>query len=81
MTKESPHTARVRAIYSSGPSGDRPNMIKPGTFGDGQPRMGTKPENVHRGERPEYGSPEGRKHREELRERPSAKPHRRFPNR
>jgi len=80
MANESPHTARSRALLNHGVT-HKVTMIQPGTFGDGQPQMGTKPENIHRGERPEYAGPEGLKHREELRERLSAKPHRRFPNR
>lgn len=70
-------TERAHELYGDGPHVDEElkpaaTMIKPGKFSDGQDRMGTEPANVHRGPRPGYESPEGRKHREELRERPLA---------
>ena len=78
MSQESPHTERAKELYDTdGPRIDAdlkptPTMIEPGHFSDGQDRMGTRPENIHRGGRPDYDSHHGHKYREDRRSRPSA---------
>jgi hypothetical protein len=87
MVKESPHTARAKELYdTNGPRIDAsmkpiPTPIRPGHLSDGQPRTGVKPETVHHDKGRPYDHPHGHAYREDLRERPSAKPLRSFAKR
>jgi hypothetical protein len=49
-----------------------------GEYPDGQTQHGINPGSVHRGEGKPYDHPHAHKYREDLRSRPSAKPHRIF---
>jgi hypothetical protein len=80
---DSPQTSRARSLYHDGPRIDEnlkpvPTRITPSSFSDGQDRMGTPRSNEHRDAPLHYAHPKARAYREDLRARPSAKPHRIF---
>jgi hypothetical protein len=83
MTSKSPQTPRAREIFTHNgqPSTIQPNAIGPGTFSDGQPRMGINQGTIHHDQGHHYDHAHGHAYRDDLRERPSAKPHRSFAKR
>jgi hypothetical protein len=67
MKIESPYHARGKGlINTAGPV----TVHGDGAYPDGQPQDGIDLGKVHRGGHPQYESPQGRKHREDLREAP-----------
>jgi hypothetical protein len=81
MSKHHPYHERGRGLIGvdgGGTAGVAVTVHGPGQYPDGQDQHGVNLDNVHRGEGRPYDHPHGHAYREDLRSRPSAKPHRIF---
>jgi hypothetical protein len=75
MSKHHPYHERGKGLINAeGPT----TVCGEGQYPDGQDQHGVTLDRVNHGETPHYAHAHGHRYREDLRERPSAKPHKIF---